>query len=110
MSLMCGCDERAEVYEDKWPKANKEHQCVECHKIIMPGEIYCRTSMKTWGGGWSHHKTCEKCQDLIESMMAMGFCFLIGELWDAHAEYLEQYAPPKIEPHRPLADHWTEMV
>ena len=95
MSLSCGCDVWAEVYSQVWRRARKEHTCEECQKTIVPGEVYSSVSGKI-EGWWYHSKMCEKCQDLSDSMWAMGYCWPKGELHDAWREYIDEVQPPRL--------------
>lgn len=97
MSLVCGCwDDPPEFHTDEWKTARKEHVCVECEKIIKIGEYYCRAT-RMFDGRWYHENNCEKCQDLAESMMSMGFCIYVGGLHEAHEEYIMEYNPPRLD-------------
>jgi hypothetical protein len=75
--------------------ARKVHTCGECREDIQPGEDYCRTTTNM-DGKFYHFITCERCQDLCESMWELGFCFDQGELWNAHEEYVREYQPPTL--------------
>jgi hypothetical protein len=51
------------ISEDLYPKANKEHKCCECDRIINVGEKYhlCKGN---WEGKWLKFKTCYECNEL----------------------------------------------
>lgn len=44
-------------------RANKEHYCCECHKVIKPGTNYVRIS-GVWNSEWATHKTCLRCDHI----------------------------------------------
>jgi hypothetical protein len=92
MSLSCGCDYEGN-YGSRPRTARKLHQCEECGQTIQPGEVY---EFHTFFGSdyISNHKTCERCTDLADSMVASGFCWPFGELHELHAEYIAAYDPP----------------
>lgn len=96
MGLACGCDIIADIWDTNIIQARKQHRCGECRALIEPGDLYYKTDA-LMEGDWIHHKMCEKCGDLSESMAAMGFCWILGELSEAHHEYLLDYSPPKIK-------------
>jgi hypothetical protein len=53
-------DQTCEVWRDSYPKARKQHKCVECHKAIHPGETYHRVNYIFDGsaGSWAE---CSRC-------------------------------------------------
>jgi len=92
--LTCGCDFEGHS-GSRTRTARKEHKCGECGTPIKPGDDY---EFHTYfGDGYiSNHKTCLKCNDLAESMMALGFCWQYGSLLEMHKDYLEAYNPPRL--------------
>ena len=97
MSLTCGCsDDRLDVYNESLRRARKSHTCSECSKKIEPGESYYHVST-LYDRMWESHKVCESCGDLGHSLAELGFCWIIGELREAHRTYIALYTPPKIE-------------
>lgn len=96
MTLSCGCDDNYAVLDrTSTPMARKEYICQECGKAILKGAVYYRRDF-LYEGKWGCTKTCEACGDLGESMASLGFCWNIGELAEAHREYIREYAPPAI--------------
>lgn len=51
------------VFSDKVRKAQREHRCCECHRIIKIGEKY-HLFKGCWFGKWQEFKTCVDCDDL----------------------------------------------
>lgn len=97
MSLACGCDlDWPEFIDVRHVKASKPHKCCECGRQINPGECYERTAGK-WEGDFHMFKTCEQCEDLRESLMALGFCPAFGEVRADHREYISEYQPQKMK-------------
>ena len=92
MSLSCGCDdgEGPEVFNEKLVKASKDHKCCECGRTISKGEVY-NYIFGVWEGDAMTFKTCEECNDLRDSLEAMGFCFSFGDLKASHQEYISEY-------------------
>ncbi len=95
MSLSCSCDSYSDFFHEAERKARKSHVCYECRAAIDKGDIYYTFASKT-DGDFCSWKTCEPCRDLGLSLGALGFCWYVGDLRDAHAEYLREYAPKKI--------------
>lgn len=96
MSLTCGCDaESPEFVETTHPTARKTHKCYECGRRIEAGEAYERTAGK-WDGEFYVFKTCEQCEDLRDSLSALGFCPAFGEVRADHREYIETYQPQAL--------------
>ena len=67
-------------------KAAKAHKCCECLREIRAGETYEYISGK-WDGCLSTFKTCERCSDLRDSLLALGFCPPLMELWEVYKEF-----------------------
>jgi hypothetical protein len=96
MSLSCGCyDDGPSVHRVKIVKARKPHKCCECFEPINVGDEY-QYIFGVWDGEPSSYHTCEKCDDLRESLTALGFCMYYGELQENYDEYIREYAPAKI--------------
>lgn len=49
-----------------YPKAKVPHKCVECRRVIVPGERYCRMAGTTDGRIWSE-VLCLRCDMLNEA-------------------------------------------
>lgn len=56
------------------PRARKEHQCCECLRVIVPGEVYERVRGAV-EGRWEEHKTCLGCQRLRDDVACEGYVF-----------------------------------
>ena len=48
-------------WDERFPKARKEHYCDECAQTIKPGEIY-QLVVGVWSGDFARFKTCSSCQ------------------------------------------------
>lgn len=85
MDIGCSCScsmdgERPVVFEEHWPKARKEHVCVECGETIKLGQRYEYAS-GLWDGFWDHHKTCKTCVNIRNDVCCGSFIY--GELREA---------------------------
>lgn len=88
MSLFCACDDDGpEWSRENMVKAKKHHRCSECRDAIAPGSLHLYTVGK-WGGDICQFRTCERCADLRDSYIAMGYCYTYGSLWAEHLEML----------------------
>ena len=67
MSEYCDGDERADVHESEWRRANKPHKCKACGLTIEPGQLYHRTAM-LFDGSWEAWKRCARCQAIFEHL------------------------------------------
>ena len=80
------CDGPVELCETRWPKAVKEHVCVECSRAIPKGEIYQRCSGK-FDGDFYDEKTCAECADIRDAFT----CEVpppFGQLWAEIREFV----------------------
>jgi hypothetical protein len=81
----CGNEdyEHAELYNETFPIAKKEHECVECGEPILPGQKYHRVEGK-WEGHWGTYKTCYPCYHIREDYCECGFIFgeLVESIWN----------------------------
>ena len=70
-------------YSGAWPRAKKEHRCVECGEIIQKGEKYGAFSGK-WDGDVSTHRQHILCEDACRYVRdnIEGDCLCFGELFD----------------------------
>jgi hypothetical protein len=57
------CDGSPEFSDNRWPKARKEHQCGECARNILRGEVYNRWSGK-YDGEFFDEITCSECAEI----------------------------------------------
>jgi len=92
LSCDCGWDEGPELWQPEDRTARKQHVCGECRRTIEPGDEY-RRIFYVYEGDASAHKMCERCADLDDSLAALGFCWAMGELREAHLEYIQEYVP-----------------
>ena len=97
MSLSCEWDYAPAVSRTLYRKARQQHICCECRKKIAAGETYEYIS-GIWDGQAEDFKTCEKCADLRDSMVELGFCPCFGNLLSDHAEYVEEYGDAVVTP------------
>lgn len=88
MGFSCLCDDGPEFFREQWAVARKPHTCCECREIIQPGDRYCAVAGK-WEGEFSTFATCERCQDLRDSYVELGYCYTFGTLWSDHLDMLE---------------------
>ncbi len=95
MSLSCCYEGDIDADWTTERKANKAHQCDECCETINKRDLYTIYSSVAYGE-FLNHKTCEACTDLGDSMAAQGFCWELGCLRQAHQEYIQEYAPQKL--------------
>lgn len=74
-------------YAAEMRRARKDHKCDECRRVILPGEVYERTTAK-WDESISSFKTCVDCQSARDSFFCNGY--LHGSVWDDLEEHLNQ--------------------
>lgn len=96
MSCLCDFDYAWKVVSNRWCTARKDHECMECHRKIRPGERYLVTTGKNTDDNLlGHYATCETCGRVRTDLMENGgYCFLYGGLWDFVAE---EFEPPEGE-------------
>jgi hypothetical protein len=82
-----GC---AEFHEVRWPKARKEHQCVDCNRKIRPGEVYQRFAGK-YDGEFYYETTCRICVEIRNAFTCAEYDQVgppPGELWSDMQEVM----------------------
>ncbi len=89
MGFACGCEDLPEFYQAKIIHARKEHTCIECDHIILPGEEYQRVFMLFESEALTY-KTCERCSDLIKAFKDIGYCHCFGEFFSGYGDWLEE--------------------
>nr|BDD48345.1 hypothetical protein 20 [Candidatus Omnitrophota bacterium] len=78
MGEPCACiyvsddTESVESLTSEYRRANKEHKCKECRRIIHPGEKYYYETFKH-EGDMGFHKTCQDCMSLRKELFCSGF-------------------------------------
>lgn len=88
--MACSCintdyDSNVFLYQEKDRKAQKQHVCFECKRIIQPGELYRKESGK-WPDGFGTYKTCQDCMSIRNEF----FCsWIFGQVRDLFIEELE---------------------
>lgn len=89
MSFSCDydADDTPEFYRRRDVVARTEHVCGECAEVISKEAPYCYES-GVWEGVFLQFYTCERCVDLRDSYVALGFCYVYGDLWADHLENL----------------------
>lgn len=80
----CDYDGQADVYIKHIYKARKTHRCMECSRVIRPGEIYENVFI-VFDGDASSCKTCPHCLGLRDWVYAHVPCFC----W-SHEHMLEE--------------------
>lgn len=90
MGFSCSCDDvRVDFFNVAFPRARKQYTCCECSHVIEPGETYERAAGKCEGDMWSSI-TCERCADLRQSFIDLGFCASCGGgLFEDYADWLD---------------------
>lgn len=88
---MCAIDDAPypEVYHESHPVARRAHACLECGRVVRPGERY-RLVRGKWEGVWSTIKECAHCEAIGDVMNVLCGGYPHGELLDE------------------LVDHWYE--
>ena len=84
-----------EFFTSTMRKARKQHKCCECGGIIEYGEQYQYIS-GMWDGCFYTFKTCEKCEDLRDSLMDVD-CPSLGDLRECYMEYLSNIGADKYD-------------
>lgn len=77
-------DEYSKSEDIKIRKANKEHRCVECDKIIKNKEKYEHTKA-FYSDGPSNIKTCLICSEIRNTLFSS---WTYGGLWESLSESL----------------------
>lgn len=95
-------------YVERWVRARKTHQCVECAEDIKPGEEYQRVSGK-WEYEVKSYCTCERCAGLREAYTDKGYCWYFGTLWSDHLDMLPDTAERAIEKARAVIYRRNEI-
>ena len=72
-----------DFYREKIRRARRPHACVECRRVILPGESYQHASGKSDGSVWTA-KTCAECAEIRKALVCGSFVF--GGLWEAIEE------------------------
>lgn len=74
----------AEFYQDRTPKAKKEHRCGECGSIVKIGESYEYAVIK--GDDFYYAKTCLICKEIRDQ-----FCcsWYYGMVWEDIMEEID---------------------
>lgn len=78
--------EPSDFYDEKNPKARREHKCGECHRIIARGETYNRAAGKSDGSMWTF-KTCSICDEIRKHFYCNGN-WQFTALWEDIREQL----------------------
>lgn len=88
MSFCCYASEGdvADVTNEQWRRAAKQHRCCECGAKIESGDLYQYTTM-LYDGHWYDYKTCELCADLRDSLGDVT-CVPYEGLADAFTDWL----------------------
>lgn len=81
-------------YRIEMRKAHKPHKCTECREPIPVGATHQYYVCKEDGSLFTS-RTCERCADLRESYIAMGYCVYEGSLWEDHLEQLQESGADK---------------
>lgn len=92
MGFACDCDEPADVCNVTFQKARKSHKCCECGHEITSGQEYKRVKM-LFDGFWSDDCICERCDDLQAAFQDLGYCYCVGEFFEAYSEWLDEQHP-----------------
>jgi hypothetical protein len=103
----CDYDE-ARMFHRKIVKANKTHECCECHEDIKPGERY-ELVRGLWEDSWETYKTCLPCKRIRDDMFCEGFYYTMmwehiiehytEVYWDGEAHHDFSFMlPPKFHP------------
>lgn len=60
MCLIDDCGDRADFNFERWQRARKPYECVECHRTIAAGERY-RYCVIKYDGYVDAYRTCAHC-------------------------------------------------
>jgi hypothetical protein len=74
------CDGSPEFQDVTYPKARKEHRCVECRRLVPKGEQYQKWVMK-FDGDLSCDKTCSECAEIRQVFSCGEMQPQFGQLW-----------------------------
>ena len=87
MSFSCLCDDYPSFHRSSIVRGRKEYRCHECGEVIprgVPHEYY----VQKFDGDVRYYRTCERCADLRQSYIDMGYCVTLGDLWQDHLDML----------------------
>lgn len=91
-------DETYSVYDERFPRARKEHVCEACRETIPGGARYARVGI-VFGGNAYAVKRCLRCQGIHEHLRRLD----PGEMWpdeqlNCGLDYEDEWGkPPPIE-------------
>lgn len=93
-------DEQYAVYDERFPRARKEHKCDACGDCIQRGDRYTRVGIVFDGEAYSVIR-CLRCQTIHEHLRTLDKS---GEMWpdewlDCGEEYTDHWGkepPPEI--------------
>lgn len=90
---MCSTDyDQPKVYNQKYQKAKKAHQCTECRRIIDIGETYQYTFYVGYGDkSPSIFKTCSNCVIAQQWLLRECSGYLHGGLLEEIEEHAYEY-------------------
>lgn len=61
------CDEQYDVYDERFPRARKQHRCDACRETIPAGHRYARVSV-VFDKSADTYKRCMRCQRIHEHL------------------------------------------
>lgn len=77
-------------YDETFPRARKQHSCVECEAPILKGEVHL-SYKGHWAGGIGfdsgrQHMLCREASMFVRDNFNMGECIGFGDLLETHRE------------------------
>lgn len=94
MCMIDGCDERYEVYSEKWvSKARKDHKCDECNRTIKKGEEY-RFTTGALDGYWNSNHVCHHCTFATRWLWTNCYGYVDGGVHEDIQYHLEEEIRP----------------
>lgn len=96
---MCMADDadRVTVLSESGHKARKEHKCNECHRVIVPGEMY-HSERYVFEREFKIHRTCVQCMVCRQWLQAECNGWIYGFVEeDLYEHFTEAMYPPTIK-------------
>lgn len=90
---MCMTDyDVPDVYCGSYRKANKEHKCEECRRVINKGEKYFYVS-GIWDGSPGSFKTCAHCDQAIKLLSRECNGYMHGSIYEDIYDHISEILP-----------------
>ena len=90
MCMIDGADGYNAFSRDETRKARKEHRCVECRRMIQPGETY-HYLVALFDGDLSSDHCCQHCYVACEWLREVCSGWIVGSVLEDIEEHVREY-------------------